>query len=293
MSQQQRRHIADRTRPSRQERQRRREARRALVQRSQSRDRLTIIPSARESVTAGSNVSRRGNAVLGPASSRHEIPEPVPDNLEQGLESADDSIDSRDGEYEGNDSQSEESQESQEENELGQHGDDEDLSADWGAQRPIGHEFLNSQPSILTITPGNTQSSSRSISYPGRRAPAIVRVSQNRSTSAVLSRSPAVLNPLATPAITPSHSGATTPELDSGGGERTSSRRNIAVGLERSILAKACSLMWDWTIFVNPFPDPITLTEEVRRCWNDARNELGFPNFADATIPSNDQVSYP
>jgi len=297
MSQQQRRLTADRTRLSRQERQRGREVRRERAQRSQSRDRLTRIPSTLESVTAGSTVSRRGNAVLGPASSRLRIPEPVPDNREpvpdnweQGLEPADDSIDSDDGEYEG---QSQESQESQEENELEQHGDDEDLFADWGgAQRPIGHEVRNSQASILTITPGNTQSSSR-IGYPGRRTPALVHISQNRFPSVVLSRSPAVLNSLATPAITPSHSEPTTPELESGGGERPSSRRNMAIGLERSILAKACSLMWDWTIFVNPFPDPITLTEEVHRCWNDARRELGFPNFADATPHSNDQASYP
>jgi len=50
--------------------------------------------------------------------------------------------------------------------ELGQHGDDEDLFAHWGgAPRLIGHEVCNSQASIPTITPGNTQSSSR-IGYP-------------------------------------------------------------------------------------------------------------------------------
>jgi len=41
---------------------------------------------------------------------------------------------------------------------LEQHGDDEDLFANWGgAPRPIGHELRNSQASIRTITPGNTQ----------------------------------------------------------------------------------------------------------------------------------------
>ena len=82
-------------------------------------------------------------------------------------------------------------------------------------------------------------------------------------------------------------------ESDNGSGQRTSSRRNVAVGLERSILVKARDLMWDWTIFVNPFPDPITLTEEVRRCWSDARRELGFPDFGDAALPSIEQVRYP
>jgi len=185
MSQQQLWLTADRTHLSRQERQRRREVRGERVQISQSRDRLSKIPPTLESVTAWSTVSRRGNAVLGPASCRLEIPEPVPDNREpvldnweQGLEPADDSIDSDDGEYEGQSQQSQQShrshrsqqsqqsQQSQEENELEQHGDDEDLFADCGrAQRPIGHEVRNSHASILTTIPGNTQSSSR-IGYP-------------------------------------------------------------------------------------------------------------------------------
>jgi len=293
MSQQQRRLMVDRTRPSRHERQRQREVRREHAQRSQSRDRLTRIPPTLKSVTAGSTVSRRGNAVLGPASSCLKIPEPVPDNWKQGLEPADDSIDSDDGKYQGQSQESQGSQGSQEENELEQHGDDEDLFADCGgAQRLIGHEVRNLQASILTIPPGNTQSSSR-IGYPGRKTPAPVHISQNRFPSVVLSRSPAVLNSLATPAITPTHSEPTTPELESGGRERHSSRWDMAIGLECSILAKACCLIWDWTIFVNLFPDPITLTKEVRRCWNDARRELGFANIADATPDSNDQASYP
>ena len=82
-------------------------------------------------------------------------------------------------------------------------------------------------------------------------------------------------------------------EFDNRSGQQTSTRRNVAVGLERSILVKARDLMWDWTILVNPFPDPITLTEEVRRCYKDARSELGFPNLADATLPSTEQVCYP
>jgi len=82
-------------------------------------------------------------------------------------------------------------------------------------------------------------------------------------------------------------------EFDNGSGQRTSSRRNVALGLERSILVKARDLMWDWTIFVNPFPDPITLTEEVRRCCRDTRSELGFPGFGDATLHSIEQVRYP
>ena len=39
--------------------------------------------------------------MLGLASSRLEMPEPVPDNWQQGWELADNSIDSDDGKYEG------------------------------------------------------------------------------------------------------------------------------------------------------------------------------------------------
>ena len=82
-------------------------------------------------------------------------------------------------------------------------------------------------------------------------------------------------------------------EFDDGSGEWTNSRQNLAAGLERSILVKARDLMWDWTIFVNPFPDPITMTKEVRRCWRDARSELDFPDFGDASPPSIERVCYP
>jgi len=123
--------------------------------------------------------------VLELASSRLKVPEPVLNHRQQVLESANESLDSNDGEYEGNDGQSEESEESEQENELSQYGDDTDHQSAWGAQRPIGREFLSSQRSILTITSGNTQSSSRRISYPGQRTPAPVRVSQNASAKKI------------------------------------------------------------------------------------------------------------
>ena len=227
------------------------------------------------------------------ASSRLAVPEPVLNHRQQVLESANDSLHSNDGQYEGNDWQSEESEVSEEENELSQHGDNTDHHLPWGAQRPIGREFLSSQHSILTISSGNTQSSSRRISYPGRRTPAPVRICQNGYTSAIPSRSPTVLNPLAMPPITQSHPDPTMLELDSGGGRQASSRRNMAKGLEHSIRARARDLMWDWKTFVNPFPDRITLTKEVRTCWSNAWTQLGSPDFADATPASNDQVSYP
>jgi len=66
----------------------------------------------------------------------------------------------------------------------------------------------------------------------------------------------------------------------------------MATGLERNTLAKAHFLIWDWIIFVNSFPDPITLTETVCICGSEAWNQFGFPNFADATPASSDQVCY-
>ena len=65
----------------------------------------------------------------------------------------------------------------------------------------------------------------------------------------------------------------------------------MTTGLECSIVLKARDLIWDWTLFLNPFPDVITLNEAVSRCWKDAQRELGFPNFADATSASSELVS--
>jgi len=67
----------------------------------------------------------------------------------------------------------------------------------------------------------------------------------------------------------------------------------MATGLEHTILVRSRDTMCDWTLFVNLFSDPITLTEEVRTCWTDTRTKFVFPVFLDAIPPSNDQVSYP
>jgi len=166
--------VADRAHSSREERQRQREVLRGRFWRSESRNGLTIITSPSvESVMAGSAVGRRKDAVREAASTRLQVPDPVLYNRQQGLDSADESLDSNDVEYEGNDGHSEESEES-EENELGQQGDDMDHPSAWRAQRPIGREFLSSKQSILTITLGNRQNSSRRISYRGRRTSAQV-----------------------------------------------------------------------------------------------------------------------
>jgi len=95
---------------------------------------------------------------------------------DDGEQPADDSMDSDDGEYEDNDGQSEVS-EVEEENENGENdvdvleqgADHEDLSAECGAQRPVENEFLSLQPSIITITPGHSQTSGGRASYQERR----------------------------------------------------------------------------------------------------------------------------
>ena len=125
----------------------------------------------------------------GPTPSRPQIAEPAladdgqqladdgPQWADDGQQPADDSMDSDDGEYEDNDGQSEVSEE-EEDNENGENDedvlepDDEDLVADWGAQGPVENVFLSSQLSIITFTPGNSQTSGGRASYQERRTPA-------------------------------------------------------------------------------------------------------------------------
>ena len=175
------------------------------------------------------------------APSQLQVPGPVLYNRQQVIESAHESLDSNDGEYEGNNGQCEESKES-EENQLGQHGDHTDHSSACEAQRPIGPEFLSSQRSILTTTFGNTQNSSRRISYHGWTTSAQVRVSQKGFTSAMPSSFPTHLNLLGIPVITLSYPEPTVRELDSRG-QQASSRRHMATVLKHTILARSCDLI--------------------------------------------------
>ena len=258
------------------------------------------------SLTAGSTLSWTRGAMKRSTSSRPQIAEPaladdwqqLADDKQQladdgqqwadhGQQPADNSMATDDGEYENNNGQREVSEEEEngedDEDILEPGADDENLSADWGAQRPVENEFLSSRPSIITITSGHTQPSGGRVGYHERRTLAPIPVSQNR-TPLFLSRLPAPLNPLATPVLTQTQSDPTMREFHEGSGQQTRSGWNVAVGLELSILVKARELMWDWTILVNPFLNPITATEEVRTCWSDARSELGSPDFADATL---------
>jgi hypothetical protein len=290
MSQQPRPNI-DRPRLSQHHRQKQKEVRSGRIQKSKSKESLTTIPSAVPSLTSGRSTNRRRSA-LGPVSSRLEVPQP--DSQHDGglgLEAADDSMDSHDGEYEDNGSHGGESEEA---DFVELDADDEEQVADFGAQRPITWQESESEPSIrlLTVTPTPRAERIRYSGGPGRKTSGLLRVSQNHFAHTLPTESPAGSNLPATQTPTPNHSRPTTPEFDQAVPAVTSSRRNTAVGIELIIQIKARELMWDWTLFTDPFPDPITLIETVRTCWNDARRELGFSNFVDATPASNDQVSF-
>jgi len=196
------------------------EVRGGHVRKARSGDGSTIAAPRPASLTAGSTLSRTRGAMEVPTPSRPQIAEPaLADDGQQwaddGEQPADDSIDSDDREYKDNDCQSEGSEE-EEDNENGENdedilepgADDEDLLADWGAQRPVEHEFLSSQPSIITITPGHSQTSRGRATYQERRTLAPIRGSQNRMP-AFLCRLPAALNPLATPVLTQTQSDPT------------------------------------------------------------------------------------
>ena len=49
----------------------------------------------------------------------------------------------------------------------------------------------------------------------------------------------------------------------------------MATGLARSILARARDLMWDWTIFINPFQDPIS---------HQQKNSILHPHASERTL---------
>ena len=176
--------MADRTCASRQGWQVQREVCGGRIRKSRSGEGSTIAAARPASLTAGSTVSRTRDAMEGPTPSRSQIAEPaLADDGQQladdGQQPAEDGMASDNGEYDDNDGQSEVSEEEgngengeDDENVLEPGADDEDLSADWGAQRPVENEFLSSQPSIITITPGHTQTSGGRVSYHERRTPA-------------------------------------------------------------------------------------------------------------------------
>ncbi|KAG0133179.1 hypothetical protein HOY82DRAFT_538292 [Tuber indicum] len=64
----------------------------------------------------------------------------------------------------------------------------------------------------------------------------------------------------------------------------------MTVGIQLTIQTKAGELIWDCALFVDPYLDPVILSEQVNQCWSDTSCELGLRNFVDATTSNNDQI---
>ena len=250
-----------------------------------------MISSTLPSLTSGRSGSLRRTGLGLASSSRLEVPLPDQHHGGECLAVADDSGDSHDGEYEDNDYQSGESEEAgpielDEDDE-----DDEDITADHGAQRPFGHQFLESQRSTVTVRVTPTQSSDQRTGYPGRKTPGAPRVTHNRHIPGPPAAPPPQSNPPLTPTLSPNHASSATTEHENEDPQVTSSRRNTATGIELIIQKKAREIIWDMTLFTDPFPDPITLNEMIEECWRIARRELEFHSFGDVTPGSIEQVS--
>jgi len=52
------------------------------------------------------------------------------------------------------------------------------------------------------------------------------------------------------------------------------SRRNTVTGVEGQILGVAKNLMLQYTLYVNPLPNPVALTSEVQSVWSLAQDEI-------------------
>jgi len=160
----------DKTHPPRQGREIQKEVHRRRVKKSKSTDRLTIIPAPSASLISGATDCGGEGAVLVLASSRLEESELA--FADSWLKLVDASTDSEDSEYvndhcesqededeEGEDEDDKDVDDNDDEDKLEQHEENGNLSSGWGAQKRIGYWFPESQPLILTITPGHTQSS--------------------------------------------------------------------------------------------------------------------------------------
>jgi len=148
------------------------------VKKSKCKDRLTIIPAPSASRICGATESGGVGPVLVLASLRLEGSELA--TAHSGRQLADVSTNSQDGEYVNDHSQSEKNEDKEgedegnkdvdnedKENKLEQHEENGNLSSGSGAQKLIGYGYPESQPLILTITPGHTQSF-RKETYPTR-----------------------------------------------------------------------------------------------------------------------------
>ena len=268
------------------QRQKQRGVRDGRIRKSNSQEPLGNRPPSVSQTS--SMLSRHRESASGPQPISTQLQVAQARHHESGRQDpGEDSMDSQDGEYDDNGS----SEESMEEEDLIGYDEEENLG-DYGAQRRMTaeYELVESQPSVLALSATPTGRSDIRIGLPGRTTPA-PRINRTRFTVHTHSSgdaSPAGSSILPTPAgpipVAIQYEQPASSQL-------TRSRRNNAVGIELTIQNKARELMWDWALFVDPFPDPIRLTEQVHQCWSDARRKLGLPNFPDATPQLSDQVS--
>ena len=71
----------------------------------------------------------------------------------------------------------------------------------------------------------------------------------------------------------------------------TNSRRNTVTGVEGEIVGVAKYLMLQYTLFVDPLPDPVTLTSAVHSAWSRAQDEIADDGNIEASEKSLDLVS--
>ena len=69
------------------------------------------------------------------------------------------------------------------------------------------------------------------------------------------------------------------------------SRRNTVTGVEGEILGVAKDLMLQYTLYVNPLPNPVALTSEVDSVWSRAQDKLADAGNIEPSSQSIDIVS--
>jgi len=177
------------------QRQRQRGVREQCIRKTKSQEPLAHRPSPLSQTSSMLSRSRTSASGPQPISTQLQVGQ-ASHHLPGSQDPAEDSMDSQDGEYDGNGS----SEESMEEDLIG--SDEEDDLGDYGAQRPITteYEFVESQPSTLAISATPTDIW---IGLPGRITPA-PRISRTRftvlDTSSSGDPSPAGSNIIPTPA---------------------------------------------------------------------------------------------
>ncbi|PUU72521.1 hypothetical protein B9Z19DRAFT_1137381, partial [Tuber borchii] len=72
----------------------------------------------------------------------------------------------------------------------------------------------------------------------------------------------------------------------------TNSRRNTVTRVEGEIVVVAKYLMLQYTLFVDPLPDPVTLTSAVHGVWSRAQDEIADAGNIEASEKSLDLLKY-